>query len=518
MVRPGSEVLGELTRNAAIARAHADAAERAARVVRDRIHDLTEERLRTVRELAGMQLPVLDEATVGAAMPEVAADLQRFERQRQQRERELAAELATHEQATATLDQQLRDLTTQLDAVVVRRDDLQRQAAAKLAADPAHPALAEQATQAEVALARDQARAKELAAEAEAKLPPYEQSRLFQYLWKRGFGTPEFAASGLTARLDRWVAEAIDYRRVVGSYRFLKTTPELVRLEVQRRTQEVESLRQRLAAMEAAAEADVGVPAVQAEVDRLVAERQQLVDKLAEGRQRVARVHTTMREETDGRGVFHARALRQLEEMLARTEAATLERRASATPDPRDDQLVAALRACTEALQRSAAESPPLEQEAARTDAIADGLEELVVRFRQADYDAGRSEFYDLELAAPLADVLRGSKPPLELWPFLRNHQRFRPAPVVHHTHRAANVLEGIGLAIQVAGVLADVVGAASGSSRSRSSHGHSSGGGFGSGGSGASIGRTIGGGGDGFRTGRTFGGGGDGFRTGRTF
>lgn len=518
MVRSGSEVLGELARNAAVARAHADAAERAARVVRDRIHDLTEERLRTVRELAGMQLPVLDAATVGAAMPEVAADLQRFERQRQLRERELTAELAANEQAAAMLDQELRALTTQLDAVVVRRDELERQAAAKLAADPAYPSLAEQATQAEVALARDQARAAELAAEAEAKLPPYEQSRLFQYLWKRGFGTPEFTARGLTARLDRWVAEAIDYRRVVGSYRFLKTTPELVRLEVQRRTQEVEGLRQRLAAMETAAEADVGVPAVQAEVDRLVAARQQLVDKLTAGRERVARVHATMREETDGRGVFHARALRQLEELLARTEAATLERRAQATPDPRDDQLVAALRACTEALQRSAAESPPLEQEAARTDAIADGLEELVLRFRQADYDAGRSEFYDLDLGAPLADVLRGTRPPLELWPLLRNHQRFRPAPVVHHTHRTANVLEGIGLAIQVAGVLADVVGAASGSSRSRSSHGRSSGGGFGSGGIGASIGRTIGVGGEGFRTGRTFGGGDEGFRTGRTF
>ena len=510
----GAEVLQQLAQAASLARVEAEHAERAARAVRDRVETLTSERLQTLRELAATQLPELSEATAGAAMPEVATDLQQFERQRQARAQQLAAQLAEHERTMATTQQQLTAMTTQLDQVVLRRDELQK-AAAALARDAVYPSLASEATQAEVCLARDTERAAELAAEAKQKLPPYEQSKLFSYLWRREFGTPAYARRGFSARLDRWVADYIGYRAAMPSYRFLKTTPELVKLEVERRTAEVQALRQRLDGMEQAAEAEVGVPAVQTELDRLLAERDRLVAAIEALRPQLAAVHATMRDEVGSRGVFHAQALQRLQGFLARAESATLERSARNTPDPRDDQLVAALRACTEALQRCAAEAPPLEQEAVRKDAIADGLEDLVVRFRRADFDAGRSEFHGLDLDGVLVDARRGGLPAGDLWTLLRARQSFRAPPPVHHVQRSSNVLHGIGLAIQVAGVLADVVG--SGSRRHSSSSSPSSRGGR------SSTGGAFGGGSGGFSTGRTFGGGGGssgggGFTTGRSF
>ena len=516
MVTAGQMVLLDLQRLTAEARGLANAAEQSARTVRDRVDTLTRDRLRTLQALAATQLPELSAATAGAAMPELAAELQQFEQQRQRRAQQLQGELADHERATSVASQQLAELTTRLDAVVAHRDQLERDAAAALAKDPAYPALAEQATQAEVCLARDSERAKELAAEAKQKLPPYEQSRLFQYLWNRKFGTAEYAARGLTARLDRWVADYIGYRKAEPSYRFLKTTPELVQLEVKRRGEEVTALRQRLEGMEQAAEAAVGVPAIAAEVERLVAARDQLVGSIDTMRQKVVGVHAAMHDEAGTRGAFHQQALERLLAFLARAETASLERRARQTPDPRDDQLVAELRTCTEALQRAAAEAPPLEQQAQRRDAIADELENLLLLFRRADFDAGRSEFVDVDLDRMRSEIVSGALPATDVWQLLRSRQRFREPPVVHHSHRTTNVLQGIGLALQVASVIADVAGAASRSS-SRSSAGSSrgrSGGGFGTGGS-------FGGGSGGFSTGRSFGGGsssGGGFSTGRSF
>jgi hypothetical protein len=268
--------------------------------------------------------------------------------------------------------------------------------------------------------------------------------------------------------------------------------------------------------MEQAAEAEVGVPAIAAEVDRLVAARETLVATIDGLRQKIASVHAAIRDEAGSRGAFHQQALDRLRSFLARAETASLERRARQTPDPRDDQLVAELRTCTEALQRAAAEAPPLEQQAQRRDAIADELENLLLLFRRADFDAGRSEFVDVDLDRMRGEIVSGALPATDVWQLLRSRQRFREPPVVHHSHRTTNVLQGIGLALQVASVIADVAGAASRSS-SGSSSGSSrgrSGGGFGTGGS-------FGGGG-GFSTGRSFGGGssggGGGFTTGRSF
>lgn len=492
--RSGSDVLRQIQRAAAAARSEANAAEAAAFHVRQQVDALGRERLQTLRELAEAQLPELNAATVGGTMPELVAEMQQFERQRQAHNEELASRLAGLERRMAERSAELAAMTGELDKVVARRDELIAEVGRRLAADAEYPALSAEATQAEVRLARDAGRADELRADAKAKLPPYERSRFFQYLWRREFGTPAYTARGFVARMDRGVAELIGYAKAAASYRFLKTTPEVVRLEVERRTAEVASLRARLEEREDAVEAALGLPAVQADVARRVAERERLVAALAELGKEIAGVHARVREETGSRGAFHAKALERLTTFLSRAESAALERHAQATPDPRDDRLVATLRGCTSELSRLATEAAPLEQEARRRDTIADGLEDLLVRFRQCDFDAGRSEFVGLDLEPLLSGVQGGGLGAAHLWQALQGSQRFRQPPPVYHQNRTTNVLQGIGLALQVASILTSGSG---GSRRSGVSIGRSSGGGFGGGG-GFSSGRGFGGGGGG--------------------
>ena len=502
----GSDVLHHLMRAATAARRDADGAASTAMRVRDQVQALTRERTETLRQLAAMQLPELNQATAAAAMPELSAELMDFERRRQARASQLAEQLAAHEAEMARANQLASQSTEQLDAATARRDELLREAAAVLAKDAAYGALSAEATQAEVLLARDTARRDEIASEAKAKLPPYEVSRLFQYLWQRKFATAEYASRGLTARLDRRLAGYIGYAQAVDSYRFLTTTPKLVAIEVERRTGEVTALRQRVEGREQAAEAELGVPAVQAEVDRLLAAREQQLQAVDRVRQQIAQVHVAMREEIGSQGAFHAQALQRLLTFLSQAQASSLERQAQRTADPKDDQLVAALRACTDELARVGAEARPLEQEAARRDAIADGLEELLVRFRRAEFDGGRSEFHDLDVDRLLQEARTGALPAEDLWQALRARQRFQRPAVVHHSQRTGNVLEGIGLAVRVGTVLADLALSNRGSSRRGGGGGFGSGGGFGGGGGGFSSGRGFGGGGGGgFSSGKGF-------------
>ncbi|MFY9341099.1 MAG: hypothetical protein WAT39_01330 [Planctomycetota bacterium] len=505
----GNQVFQSLQEAARAARRDSDAAAAVAGRMRDHIDALGRERGQTLRELAALQLPELNAATAGAAIPELAPEIAAFEQRRSARAAELQQQLAAHERTMAARSEALARATAELDKVVARRDELLGEVALKLAVDPAHGPLAASATQAEVRLARDVARRDELAAEAKRKLPPYESSRLFQYLWRRNFGTPEYTASGFTARMDRRLAGFLGYAGAVGSYRFLKSMPEMVRLEVERRTAEVASLRQKLAAMEDAIEAALGVPAVQADLDARVTARDQEVKALEQLRTTIAATHQALRDEAGSRGRFHGEAVQRLTDWLARVESKVLEKHAAATPDPKDDQLVAALRACTRDLDALIKDAAPREQEAVRLDRIADGLEDVVGRFRGADFDAGRSEFSHFDVDGMLRDVRSGSLDANDLWQAMRANQRFRPSPMVRHQDRSGSVLGGIGLALQVAGVLADVIG--SGSRRS--------GGGFGSGrsGGGFSSGGGFGGGGGGFSSGRGFGGGG-GFTSGKGF
>ena len=57
-----------------------------------------------------------------------------------------------------------------------------------------------------------------------AKGKPYEQDELFQYLWKRGFGTPAYTAGPLTRIMDRWVARLAGYDKRVD-YAMLQEIP-----------------------------------------------------------------------------------------------------------------------------------------------------------------------------------------------------------------------------------------------------------------------------------------------------
>jgi len=533
MVDPGWQVFARLRNATAEARAAAFAAESTAKGARDALAALAAERLTTLRELARHRLPELNADTAARAIPEFADELQAIERQRKARADELLADLERSQQEIEQATGELAELTTQLDGVAAHRDDLMRQVEARLQQDLNYAPLAAQAEQAEVRVARDVVRLEELQAEAKEKLPPYEASTLFMYLWRRGFGTADYASGGFVRRMDRRLARFLDYERKVVGYRFLKTTPELVADEVERRGEEAAALTERVESMETAVENDLGVPAVLAHGAELGEQREQRLQALDELQRRIAGLHDSLHEEVGGRGDYHRQALEQLTGFFGRAEALTLERLARSTPDPADDVLVEELRGHAQELMRRSAEVPGIEEHAHRLERRADDYDVLMRRFQRAEFDSGRSRFDDDDAERALARFAAGEGDVDDTWDALCHAQHFEPPPIVRHRHRTNRTLHGVGIALDVLGAVASVVGSGRrrggggfgggfggfGGSGSGGSSSGGSFGGFSSGGSSSGGGfGGFGGGGGGFSSGGGFGGGGGGFTSGSGF
>ena len=86
-----------------------------------------------------------------------------------------------------------------------QRDQLQEEVADRLKQMPVYEQLTNEAARAEQRLTSNEERMEQLHAEAAEKLPSYDNSRLFSYLYDRKFGTVDYRYRGLTRRLDRWL-------------------------------------------------------------------------------------------------------------------------------------------------------------------------------------------------------------------------------------------------------------------------------------------------------------------------
>lgn len=456
--------------------------------------DLRKEEARLTSELAGLTDRVgqrkADEA-------EALRDLARFKIENggdviagrlDRASREAREAIAARETAVATLE---RDRTARaaalaeaerklgadraaLDAVEDRIEALAAQLKESLARDEAHQKLVAAAA---AAVAMEEAAVKKAeTAEADraAKATAYEADPLFIYLWRRKFGTAEYASRGLTRVLDRWVARLIDYAEARPAYALLTEIPVRLRTHAER----------------VSAEADAAEAAVDESADKALA-------RLAG-------------EDLAARGEALAASIKAQEAAIGplREEAGKLEQRAASFASGEDD----AFKTAIEALSRSIAadDIAALQAEALRTPSPED--ERFVAAIAQARNHVATLEADAAKLREQLAQVARRRE---ELVGVARDFRQ-------RGWDESGNTFGGGGdfLGNLITGFILGRIGR--GDFWGRIERSHRGGGSIFGGGSSGGWGRSSGGGwgrsGGGFRTGGSFGGSKGGFRTGRKF
>jgi chromosome segregation ATPase len=356
-----------------------------------------------------------------------------------QAERRVEEFLAAREHALGELQRKLDDLQERQAALESERtaqshqveqaaetlDDAEAAVQERLAQDAAYQAQLERARQAEGIAEHAEKKTTRAEQDRSDKGKPYEADPLFMYLWRRGYGTPDYQANPVIRYLDRKVAMLCGYREARANYAVLLEIPVRLREHAEGVRKQADEEFAALRALEQTAADAGGIPPLQ---DALAAEQEKLEALDSE----IAGAEQQGQEVLQERATFVAGEdddYRQAVELMAaefrQDSIVELRREAQMTPLPEDDRIVERLAAIER--ERTQLEDT-LEQYQKVRRSHQQRLEELTAirqQFKRQHYDDVQSVFADGALVGVmLNEFLKGALSRDGLWRTLEQQQR----------------------------------------------------------------------------------------------
>jgi len=356
-------------------------------------------------------------------------------------DRKVTRTLEERRSAAARLEDSIETANSKLGETEVGRGEQQRVVGAAaealdaaegaaqnaLAADPEYQAQLKVTEQAD--FVADQAEDKAAAARRDRieKGRPYEEDSLFSYLFARGYGTASYRAWPISRWLDGRVAKLCDYEAARRQYSLLIEIPERLQEHATHMRAAFDKEFERLGALETAAAATAGVPALRA---RLEEEEERLAGIDAQVAAQENSLRELVRERVqfaNGNDVFYTQCIDVLSDAMRRQGLALLRERAARTREPDDDKLVQRLAELEEEAGRIEDELVDFARVHERESARLRDLEDVRRRFKNERYDDVRSEFLDAALfALVLERFVNGAVSSSQLWKSMRRQQRMR--------------------------------------------------------------------------------------------
>ena len=231
----------------------------------------------------------------------------------------------------------------------------------------------------------------------------YEADELFQYLWRRGYGTSGYRAGPLTRLCDGWIARFIGFREARASFAMLDEIPRRLREHAERCRAEAAAERERLAAMEAEALKEGDAAARRAELDEAEARLDAIDDRIEANDAALIEAETRRARVLSGEDPVFAAALGAVEQALRRQDLRTLRAHAVRTKPSEDDAAVQRLEVLEAEEQALSAELEQLKAEQARQRKELEEIGSLRRDYRRRGYHRGT---FDAAGGALLGSIL----------------------------------------------------------------------------------------------------------------
>lgn len=354
---------------------------------------LDDDRGAAMLRLAEHYLPELTPDAVSDSWRELRPSMERILARKQDHTNRTQARLQELTSRRERLDAELVSLNERLDEAVSRQQELAAQVESQLQGDPQFAELSDRAAVAEAALERAEENLQGIEQDAEKKLPAYHDSALFTYLRDRQFGTAQYASRGFTRRMDRAVAKLIDYSKAKRNYEFLLTTPVQMRQIIENDRQALDTVMDELERQRDRVALRLGLPAALTAIETLQQQRSAQLSELDELLQQTESVRAELTSLDQTRGPYYREAIELVRGMLGRLDSRELERRAGATPDLTDDQIVAGLQGVETNIEKLDGKARDYQAEIAHLQQNLDGLGRLIQRFRAAKFDGASCQF-----------------------------------------------------------------------------------------------------------------------------
>lgn len=258
-----------------------------------------------------------------------------------------------------------------------------------------------------IAMAEEADKKADLAeADRQDKRVPYEADPLFMYLWNRRFGTADYASTGLTRVLDRWVARLIDYLPARANYTMLNEIPARLREHADRQAAEIEQERLKLETVEMDASVVAGAAVVKTALD--VAKR-----NLAAAEETLAKTAAALavidREHDDAiagaQDPLYAEAVELIAQSDAKSDIRALMAEARQTRTPDDETMVRRIEALEYQIEAADKEVAAIRTEAREQARRRAELETVRDDARQRGYDRPHGGFANEQI---IGQVLGG--------------------------------------------------------------------------------------------------------------
>ena len=325
--------------------------------------------------------------------------------------------------ADVTREEHLRKVNSTSQKVVDGESLVQQQ----LKNDAAYLTQLDKARKAEaMALEADQ-KAEQAQADLAEKAKPYQQDKLFMYLWDRGFGTTDYRGRLFSRYMDSWVAGLINYAPARVNFWNLTEIPKRLAEHADRIEAMADEQHQALQRLEKEALEAEGITALE---NQLATQREDL-DRLDDSIEELeTTLNTRLNERTRflaGEDDYMQRCIVRLSQVLEHRDVQTLQRYVRATRSEADDAILVELRRVMERLEDMTGDLAEVRLLHGNKIKKLEELEVVRRKFKNSRFDDVRSGFGDKSiLVGIMAKFLQGFINGSDLWRTIQRHQRHR--------------------------------------------------------------------------------------------
>jgi hypothetical protein len=283
-----------------------------------------------------------------------------------------------------------------------------------------------------------QRKAEQALKDRQVKGKPYEQTRLFMYLWKRRFRFPEYRANNLIRTLDGWVASLCGYEEAHRNYAMLLEIPRRLNAHADACGQDSKREQAALDKLVASALHAAGMTELETKLGDAESAMQAAEHNLELEEDRHRQITHDRAAIDAGTDPWSLKALALLERRMEGEDMGALQLDAIATGTPRDDSVVASLMHLRGEFDRVTQDRERAQSAQSEALSRVSDLEEVRRRFRRERYDSQDSRFGGgLDSQQLLHGLLQGAVVLSEVFGQFRRNQQFRvrhPIPRPHHS------------------------------------------------------------------------------------
>jgi hypothetical protein len=336
----GLQVLGSIDEALLRAQQQAGGLDRRVGELNDRLLQLRKEEGESYRTLARVRLSAPDndqliqrltaiDGRVRAALQQRSSSTTEIDSTIAAIEAEAKALQAERSRAAAVVDQRQGALRAAEDATRQRLEQT-----------PAYQQQMRAAQQADQIAVGAEQKTQQAENDRREKGKPYEQDELFQYLWKRGYGTSAYAAGPFTRMTDRWIARLCGYDKARADYAMLLEIPRRLAEHAKRQREQAQAEAQRLAEMRQTALQEGETAAPRAEGAEAEKQVDAIDDKIEANGKKALEAFERRAAVTRGEDPVIQEATEVIEAALRHQDLRALRAEAQRTPTADDDAAV----------------------------------------------------------------------------------------------------------------------------------------------------------------------------------